>query len=352
MTLAATVPINSYTGAGNTATYAFTYPVFSSAQLLVTITSPSPNYTTYILALGTDYSVSGLSPSGDPASTGSVVLINSGQAWLTSGNLTTGWVITIQRSTVLAQATSFRNGGDFYRSSQENALDLITMIAQEIAMQEGSQVQLPPSILASVFSPVLPANLPAGAGMAIGVNPSGTGLVLLSAMTGITIPVPIAQGGTGKTSLTSLTSDVGWTSGAKGIVGASDGSDAPAGKVGEIVSSTIGGYILSANGTWQTITSISLTAGRWRLSGSADVAGNPTGTLMGLAISAYTNNTTTDHVTAKNYIYWPGSSSVDTAGAIPGWYISISSSAPYYLKGYSSSGTNVTFNGFILAQRI
>lgn len=196
MTLAANSPINSYVGTSGANTYAFTFPVFTQSQILVSVVSPAGVTTT--LVLGTDYTVTGLNPGGDPASTGSIVLVNSGQAWLTGGNLTTSWKLVIQINVPLAQTTSFRNQGDFYRSALENALDYLDMQIQQLELSIGSQVILPTGLLPSAFSPILPAALAASPGLAIVVNSTGTGFAL-GAGSSVTLPVTVAQGGTGST---------------------------------------------------------------------------------------------------------------------------------------------------------
>ena len=129
MTVAVNSPVNAYTSNGSAAAFAFTFPVFVNTQVLVIVTSPAG--VGYTLALGTDYSVSGLNAAGDPASTGTVNLISAGQAWLTGGNLTTGWQIIIQSNFPIQQTTSFRNGGDFYRDALEDALDYIVYLLQQ-----------------------------------------------------------------------------------------------------------------------------------------------------------------------------------------------------------------------------
>ena len=129
MTVAVNSPVNSYLGNGASNSFAFTFPVFVASQLLVIITSPTG--TGYTLVYGTDYTVSGLNAAGEPASTGTVVLVNASQAWMTGANLTTGWTIIIQSNFPIAQTTSIRNQGDFDRASLEDALDYITYLLQQ-----------------------------------------------------------------------------------------------------------------------------------------------------------------------------------------------------------------------------
>lgn len=197
MTLAAASPINSYVGNGGANTYAFTFPVFLNTQFSVTVTGPTPLFTQYALALGTDYTVSGLNATGVPASTGNIVLVNNGQSWLTGGNLTTGYTLTIQRIVAIAQNASIRNQGDFYQAYIENELDYLTMILQQINYQLGQQISMPPAILPVNFSPVLPNTLASSPGLGIVVNPTGTGFALAGSPGAIVVPVTASQGGTG-----------------------------------------------------------------------------------------------------------------------------------------------------------
>ncbi len=132
MTLAATPIVNSYIGTGTANSYSFLFSVFTSSDLLAVVTSPTGVST--LLGLTTDYTVSGLNPSGGPASSGSIVLVNNSQAWLTAGNLKTGWTLTITRNVSLDQNTSIRNQGDFYQESIESALDRIVMMVQQLQL--------------------------------------------------------------------------------------------------------------------------------------------------------------------------------------------------------------------------
>jgi hypothetical protein len=132
MTLAASTTTVSYVGNGSANTFSFSYLVFLQTHLVVSIAAPSPSTTVYTLNLGTDFTVSGLSPNGVPAKAGSITLVNNGQAWLTGANLTTGYIITISRVVPFAQTYSIRNQGDFYREFLEDSLDYITMELQQL----------------------------------------------------------------------------------------------------------------------------------------------------------------------------------------------------------------------------
>lgn len=131
MVLAANVPVNAYVGAGSADTFAFTFPIFEDTQLIVTVINTVTGVID-VLTLATDYVVTGLNVSGGPASTGSIELISAGQAWLNAGNLATDWTLSIVLNVQLAQTFSFRNQGDFYRTSLENSLDYQMMCIQQL----------------------------------------------------------------------------------------------------------------------------------------------------------------------------------------------------------------------------
>lgn len=198
MTVAATSPITSYVGNGGSSTFSFTFPVFTSSQLLVTFIQASTGSTTTGV-LGTDYSVSGLNAAGTPASTGNIALINSSQAWLTAGLLSTGWSVVIQSLFPYSQATSIRNQGSYLPAVLEDALDNIVYELQQMYLVIGSQLTLPTGLLPSAFSPTLPNGMPSSAGLALVVNSTGTGIAL-GAGSSVSLPVTIAQGGTASTS--------------------------------------------------------------------------------------------------------------------------------------------------------
>lgn len=129
MVLSAQIPVNSYIGNGSSNAFPFNFPIFSATDLLLTVINTVTGVVD-TLVFGTDYSCSTI-PSGQ-ASTGTVTLISSGQAWLSGANLATNWTLSIVINNPLAQTFSFRNGGDFYRTSIENALDYQMMCIQQL----------------------------------------------------------------------------------------------------------------------------------------------------------------------------------------------------------------------------
>lgn len=133
MTLAASNPIISYVGTSQGNEFPFPFDTFQSSDLVVTVVDPNGNG--YALALATDYSVLNLNGSGSPAAQPIVILGNNNQAWLTNGNLITGWTLTIKRVLALSQTVSIRNQGDFYRTALEDAVDRVVMMIQQLQAQ-------------------------------------------------------------------------------------------------------------------------------------------------------------------------------------------------------------------------
>lgn len=130
MTISTTVNFNTYTGNGGTNIYAFTFPVFNASDIVVSITDLAGLIST--LNITTDYTIQGLIVGGGLAATGTITLVNSGQAWLTGANLTTGYILTVSRIVPLKQLTSLRNQGDFFPEVIENTLDNIVMQIQQL----------------------------------------------------------------------------------------------------------------------------------------------------------------------------------------------------------------------------
>jgi hypothetical protein len=140
--------------------------------------------------------------------------------------------------------------------------------------------------------------------------------------------------------------------------GTATNDSASTGYIGEYVSSDIpfGSAIAAGTSTqFKNITSISLTAGDWDVSGipSAAIAG-ATITVFEGVISAYSGNTTTDHISGDNDLIGPpptGSYYAHTP--IPVWRVSIAGTTTIYLKGNCvySAGTPTIF-GRISARRV
>lgn len=153
MTVASTTNRVSYVGNGNVDTYSYTFRIFAETDLLVTVKDTSDVETE--LDLTTDYTVTGV---GD-ANGGSVALVNSGQAWLDAGgDLLSNYELVIRRVRPLTQETDIRSQGSFYPEIHEDALDHLTMVAQQLQDEVDRCIKLPETISGSTFSTLLPSD--------------------------------------------------------------------------------------------------------------------------------------------------------------------------------------------------
>lgn len=162
---------NTYTGNGSTSVYPYAFKVFDDDDLLVTVRHPTTGVET-TLTKTTDYTVSSvLAPGG-----GNVTLVNAAQAWLTAGNLTTSWKLTIRRKLALIQETDLRNQGAYYPEDVEDQFDKIVMKEQQQQDEINRSVKLPETVASSDFDPTLPGDIVTdGADRVPLLNPAGTG---------------------------------------------------------------------------------------------------------------------------------------------------------------------------------
>lgn len=137
------------------------------------------------------------------------------------------------------------------------------------------------------------------------------------------------------------------------IAGVTDGSAATAGNVGEYMSSTGSAVAAAATGVFVNICSASFTAGDWDISGIVALT-TSTGTgPNNLALSAFSANTTTDHVVGDNVGYLPAVAAFTVGGAVPAWRVSISSTTTIYLKGLVTyAAGSPTWYGRISGRRV
>lgn len=111
---------------------------------------------------------------------------------------------------------------------------------------------------------------------------------------------------------------------------------APAVKhLGETISSTTAGVSITSSAQWINVAQINLTTGSWSVSGWADQSLN--GATMtggaGIALSAFSGNTTTDHTTGDNASDGaPPTATYDINVSIPNWTVNNTSAGTYYLK--------------------
>ncbi|WP_250533990.1 hypothetical protein [Caballeronia sp. AZ10_KS36] len=137
------------------------------------------------------------------------------------------------------------------------------------------------------------------------------------------------------------------------IVGTATNDNAAAGSVGEYVSNSATGVALTS-GTAANITSVSLTAGDWDVSGTISFV--PAGTTVPSAFNCGTSTTSATLGALGTQTF--SASSAFPAGsaqglAAPTQRISVSATTTVYLVGSSAFTTStMTANGFIRARRV
>lgn len=134
--------------------------------------------------------------------------------------------------------------------------------------------------------------------------------------------------------------------------GFTDGSNASAGTVGEYVTNSATGVSLTS-GTSANITSVSLTAGDWDVSGTISFV--PAGTTVPSAFNcgASTTSATLGGLGTQTFLGASFPAGVAQGLAAPSQRISIASTTTVYLVGASTFTTStMTANGFIRARRV
>jgi len=131
MTISTETARDDYVGNGLLDTYSYTFKIFSSADLLVTVRDTDDVETT--LALTTDYTVAGV---GD--ANGSITLV--------AGVLTTDYLLTIRRNRALTQDTDIRNQGEFFPEIHEDAFDDLVMKIQTLKTVLNRTIQIPETV--------------------------------------------------------------------------------------------------------------------------------------------------------------------------------------------------------------
>lgn len=141
--------------------------------------------------------------------------------------------------------------------------------------------------------------------------------------------------------------------------GTATNDSAAAGYIGEAIRSGVSSpsQVEAVNNQFKDITTIDLTAGDWDVSGVVEFnldAGSLSTNQMQAVISAYANNTTTDHSNGSNLVYAVSSGGgVFYAAAIPPIRITIASPTTIHLKGLLAfSGGPPHLFGFINARRV
>lgn len=165
---------NDYTGNGSAYVYDFTFPIQTQDQLKVWVADADGvlqdgDAADGSLLLDTDYMVSGDGESDG----GSVELVDNDQAWLdASGNLATGYKLTILMAPPASQLTDVANEGNFFQEAGENALDKLTMLILWLKNLVSGSLKLPPTEDPDDFNMCIPP-LAERAGMTAGYDDDG-----------------------------------------------------------------------------------------------------------------------------------------------------------------------------------
>lgn len=130
MTVSSTTARVSYSGNGSTTAFAVSFYFLASSHLKVT--RRAANGTETVLVLNTDYTVTG---AGNPA--GGTVTMTTAPA--------TGQTLVIQRNVPLTQEVDYQPNDPFPAESHEQALDKLTMEAQQLNEAIGRSIKLSPT---------------------------------------------------------------------------------------------------------------------------------------------------------------------------------------------------------------
>jgi hypothetical protein len=144
------------------------------------------------------------------------------------------------------------------------------------------------------------------------------------------------------------------TSQTAGIIGTTTNNNANAGSVGEYVTNAQTGTPMTT-GTAVGVTSISLTAGDWDVSGvfATIPAATTTTSYVGAGISTVANTLPSANTGARSVLSVTSAASVGNELATPTFRISLASTTTVYLIGYAQFATStMTGNGFIRARRV
>ncbi len=127
MTISSTTVRNSYSGNGSTTVFAYTFKILDDDEIQVIIRSSTGTET--IKTKTTHYTVSGVGVAGG----GNITFLTA------PGSTET---VVLKRNTTKTQETDYVANDPFPANSHEEALDRVTMIAQEIQEELGRAIKL------------------------------------------------------------------------------------------------------------------------------------------------------------------------------------------------------------------
>jgi hypothetical protein len=140
------------------------------------------------------------------------------------------------------------------------------------------------------------------------------------------------------------------SAGSNKITGTTTNNNAAVGYIGEFVSSLVQNVTVVASGTGTNLTSISLTAGDWDITGVLTLYGSGNRS-FGISIST-TSGVFNSGSRGLNFTWGAGDTTAGVGSvSIPRIRASLSSTTTYYLNGIGSVSTD-TYDGYITARRV
>lgn len=192
MTVSSNDSRETYSGDGSTTVFAYTFRILDEDHIRVTLRDTNGNDT--VQTITTEYTVSGVGES----SGGNITMVTAPAS---------GETLVLDRDVPFDQNVDYTEGGDFPAETHEEALDKLTMIAQQLNSDTALNVKL--SNTSSLSNITVPDP---GAGKYLKWNDSGTALVASEISTNegeIEVPVTIANGGTGATTASGALTNLG-----------------------------------------------------------------------------------------------------------------------------------------------
>ncbi len=176
MTISTTNSRNDYTASSSQTTFAYTFPVTAETDILVYQDGTLKSLTTH-------YTVSA-TPTGN-------VVFGSG--------LDSGTKVALVRSVPLTQSSDYVENDPFSAETHEDALDRLTIIAQQIDEEVGRSLKLAASSTTSNLTIPEPS-----ADKYLAWNSAADALENkdIASVSAIALPVPVSSGGTGAATLT------------------------------------------------------------------------------------------------------------------------------------------------------
>lgn len=192
-----------YTGNGSGHVFSYNFKIFSTSDLKIVVSDTNDVETDLVLT--TDYTVTG---AGESAG-GNVTLVNASQAWLTTGELKTGYHLSILSNKSLVQDTSIRNQGPYFPNVIEDRLDKFQIMIQQLSEKLKRAIKL--SDTATVTDIDLPRALQASSVPMVNAGMTAFEWITRASLVGPTGPTGAtgAQGPTGATGATGATGPAG-----------------------------------------------------------------------------------------------------------------------------------------------